>query len=111
MDAKLKAKAMTDDQLDGVAGGRIVYDQNGEIAAALNANPYLRNFQERYSLPKDIKITLGWLGVWAASGDNEKNAQYIIDGYPEYHDHESVCTYLSSLPPEEIDKLVSKRIR
>ena len=24
MDAKLKAKAMTDDQLDGVAGGRIV---------------------------------------------------------------------------------------
>ena len=24
MDAKLKAKAMTDDQLDGVAGGRLV---------------------------------------------------------------------------------------
>ena len=26
MDAKLKAKAMTDDQLDGVAGGRVVMD-------------------------------------------------------------------------------------
>ena len=26
MDAKLKAKAMTDDQLDGVAGGRVIMD-------------------------------------------------------------------------------------
>ena len=27
MDAKLKAKAMTDDQLDGVAGGRVIMDE------------------------------------------------------------------------------------
>ena len=33
MDAKLKAKAMTDDQLDNVAGG--TYDQSWEVALML----------------------------------------------------------------------------
>ncbi|MBR2214873.1 MAG: hypothetical protein IJ849_03825 [Selenomonadaceae bacterium] len=33
MDAKLKAKAMTDDQLDGVAGG--TYDQSWDVALKL----------------------------------------------------------------------------
>ncbi|WP_303839083.1 hypothetical protein [Selenomonas ruminantium] len=41
MDAKLKAKAMTDDQLDGVAGGRIV--MGGEACLGLGSRQEVDN--------------------------------------------------------------------
>ena len=45
MDAKLKAKAMTDDQLDGVAGGRVIMDE--EACMQVNeARLELRSKQE-----------------------------------------------------------------
>ena len=52
MDAKLKAKAMTDDQLDGVAGGRVVmgggvWKQDNEARLELGSRQEVDNETRR----------------------------------------------------------------
>jgi len=117
MDAKLKAKALTDDQLDGVAGGMLVYDQNGELAAAFKENTYLSLLRENCRLPKDLRSRLYLLGVDALGVDadlsgSEKDMMYTIENdNNNLYTYKEVCHYIRYLSPEIIDETLSKKGR
>ena len=117
MDAKLKAKALTDDQLDGVAGGMLVYDQNGELAAAFKENTYLSLLRKNCRLPKDLRSRLYLLGVDALGVDadlsgSEKDMMYTIENdNNNLYTYKEVCHYIRYLSPEIIDETLSKKGR
>ena len=117
MDVKLKAKAMTVDQLDGVAGGRLVYDQNGELAAAFKENTYLSFLQENCRLPTNLKVRLRLLGVDVLGVDadlsgSEKDMMYTIENdNNNLYTYKEVCHYIRYLSPEIIDETLSKKGR
>jgi len=117
MDAKLKAKALTDDQLDGVAGGMLVYDQNGELAAAFKENTYLSFLQENCRLPTNLKVRLRLLGVDVLGVDadlsgSEKDMMYTIENdNHNLYTYKEVCHYIRYLSPEIIDETLSKKGR
>ena len=117
MDAKLKAKALTEDELNNVAGGRLVYDQNGELAAAFKENTYLSFLRENCRLPNDLRSRLLCLGVDALGVDadlsgSEKDMMYTIENdNNNLYTYKEVCHYIRYLSPEIIDETLSKRGR
>ena len=117
MDAKLKAKALTEDELNNVAGGMLVYDQNGELAAAFKENTYLSFLRENCRLPKDLRSRLYLLGIDALGVDadlsgSEKDMMYTIENdNNNLYTYKEVCHYIRYLSPEIIDETLSKRGR
>ena len=94
----------------GVAGGRIVYDQNGELAAAFKENTYLSFLQENCRLPTNLKVRLRLLGVDADLSGSEKDIIYTIENdNHNLYTYKEVCHYIRYLNPEIIDEMLSKR--
>ena len=59
MDAKLKAKAMTEDELDGVAGGRVMWEKfRVEVGSWQEVNNGTCPWQEVDNMTKNKQPTL-----------------------------------------------------
>ena len=73
MDAKLKAKAMTDDQLDGVAGGRVIMDEE----AWKQVNEARLELRSRQEVDNETRRELGDL----LNSKGTKNKQPTLNTY------------------------------
>ena len=116
-DKKFANRKLSDQELDGVAGGMLVYDQNGELAAAFKENTYLSFLRENCRLPKDLRSRLYLLGIDALGVDadlsgSEKDMMYTIENdNNNLYTYKEVCHYIRYLSPEIIDETLSKRGR
>ena len=101
MDNKELANSKLNDQeLEGVAGGRLVYDQNGELAAAFKENTYLSFLRENCRLPNDLRSRLLLLGVDADLSGSEKDMMYTIENdNHNLYTYKEVCHYIRYLIP------------